>query len=512
MRIRSRNESAALPAVRSTGTAVDASSWKGSPAGLIPSLAAPSGSSRFPRGNRILGGVALLFFACLPPDSRADGTPEYLTSEQPVSSDLENAPSATDHLGGKRPVRPFAHPIAPRKLLPELRARIPSTGVPFFDDAVFHAAPRSYYRRRNNGDDALSEAFALGGALGVSSGYFADAVRVAITGYTSQKLYGPEDRDGSGLLRPEQQSYTVLGEAYADIRIHDTTHFTLFRQRVDLPFINADDGRMTPNTFEAYGFRSAVIPHLNVGFGHIRKMKARNGSDFEFMSAEAGADGSTKGVTVTGARYDFSENFYAAAVEEYGWDTFNTLYAETARFIPLGENLSLRTGFQFTDQRSAGDELLGPLETRQFGYNLSLGYRSLIASASYTRTSRDGGILSPWGGSPSYNSMMISDFDRAGEKSIRMGVSCDFSELGLKGLAAATSWTRGNTPDDCPDSDPASSPDQEEFDITVDYRPPIAGLENLWFRVRYAVNDADATLGGVRQNDFRAILNFSFEF
>ena len=45
--------------------------------------------------------------------------------------------------------------------------------------------------------------------------------------------------------------YTVLGEAYADIRIVDGLNLTVGAKGYDTPFINRNDTRMTPNTFEA---------------------------------------------------------------------------------------------------------------------------------------------------------------------------------------------------------------------------------------------------------------------
>src|SRR5260221_112979 len=44
---------------------------------------------------------------------------------------------------------------------------------------------------------------------------------------------------------------TVLGEAYADLRITKDVNLYVGRKEYDTPFINGDDTRMTPNTFEA---------------------------------------------------------------------------------------------------------------------------------------------------------------------------------------------------------------------------------------------------------------------
>ena len=53
------------------------------------------------------------------------------------------------------------------------------------------------------------------------------------------------------LLAPGQNGYTVLGEFYTEIRIVKDVGITVGAKGYDTPFINRNDTRMTPNTFEA---------------------------------------------------------------------------------------------------------------------------------------------------------------------------------------------------------------------------------------------------------------------
>ncbi len=77
--------------------------------------------------------------------------------------------------------------------------------------------------------------------------------RVALGGelFTSLPLYAPDSRPGTGLLKPIQDPIFVPGQAYFRLR-HERQVVTLYRQRYDLPYINGNDGRMIPNTFEGY--------------------------------------------------------------------------------------------------------------------------------------------------------------------------------------------------------------------------------------------------------------------
>ena len=72
-------------------------------------------------------------------------------------------------------------------------------------DSVVDLHFRTYYFDRQNPGDVTQAAWAAGGWVGYQSGWIAELLRVGVVGYTSQRLWGPLDKDGSGLLAPEQQ-------------------------------------------------------------------------------------------------------------------------------------------------------------------------------------------------------------------------------------------------------------------------------------------------------------------
>lgn len=456
----------------------------------------------------ILGPIGLFIS---PASLKAADTPEYLKVENPVITSLEKVPSPTETIGYSpeswiNQRTPFSgHPA---RLLPKLRDQyIPLTGSPFFDEIAVSVMPRFYYFHRDTENVGIAESAALGGALSLETGWWQDFLRFNLTGYTSQKLYGPEDRDGTTSLRKGQESYTVLGEAFAEIK---TTALTARagRTRIDMPYINAYDIRMTPNTFEGAGFAIHSIPNLQLGAAHISKIKFRNRSSFEPMSHRAGVTNADRGVSTIGIRYNFSDDHYVGAVNQYGWDMFNTFYTESDRLFQLSDDLSFRLGAQFTDQRSVGDDLAGSFSTQSGGVKAALEYQNLIASAGFVATSSGGDVLTPWGGSPTFRSSLISDEDRAGERAVKLGVSYGFDRWGLKGLAADVGYLYANTPDTGRDA----SPDEREYSATLDYRPQLKMFDSFWLRVRYAFNDRDSSLAGNDRADFRVILNYSYAF
>src|SRR6185436_16736489 len=76
---------------------------------------------------------------------------------------------------------------------------------------------RSYYFDREKPVPPDSKASVWGGWIGYDSGWFFDRFKFALTGYTSQKIDAPLSQDGTLLLKPGQQSYSVLGEAYGSV-------------------------------------------------------------------------------------------------------------------------------------------------------------------------------------------------------------------------------------------------------------------------------------------------------
>src|SRR5262245_54067441 len=58
-------------------------------------------------------------------------------------------------------------------------------------DTKFEFNFRTYYLDRNQFDGSVSQAWAIGGWLGLKTGYFFDRVALGTTLYTSQPVYAP---------------------------------------------------------------------------------------------------------------------------------------------------------------------------------------------------------------------------------------------------------------------------------------------------------------------------------
>ncbi|UHD17626.1 OprD family outer membrane porin [Thiocapsa bogorovii] len=470
----------------------------------------PLSSLRFPRRRlrvpphlSVQLAAALLLTAAL---SVHASEPDYMTQKGAMAESPEDLNVAIDYLGrpdkpalGKAETTPTpnAAPPAPKGLVSKL-----------LDGAKLGGQFRTYYLERLRDGATDSQAWAAGGSLGFKSGLWRERVGFGLTLYTSQPVYAPKDKPGSGLLAPVQDGYTVLGESYLLLRPFGTSHLQLWRQGMELPYVNKHDTRMTPNTFEAYLLFDRDAKRFNYVLGYIDKIRKRTETTWQSLSSAAGAD-ANHGAGVLGARWRFGEGANIGAVDIFGIDTFNTFYTEATRALTPTDDeaeLEMRLSAQYTDQRSVGEELIGRFQTYQVGGKFDIGAYGVTLTLAYTDTGSGADIQNPWGGVPSYNSVIVGDFDSAGERAWRVGAAYDFGRIGgLAGVSGFVNYTAGDTPD----SGSNASPNTDELDFTLDWRPKNGSLEGLWLRGRVAVINA-AGPGAVDQLDFRVILNYDF--
>lgn len=370
-------------------------------------------------------------------------------------------------------------------------------------DAILDYRHRSYYWKRVNRDDGINEALATGGEILFKTGRFWRIAHLGLSYYLSLGLFAPEDRGGA-LLGPDQENLTILGRAY--LQLGDLSKFgaRLYRQTLNLPYINKDDGQMIPNTHEAY-----AMGRLGSGrdflIGHISDIKKRDSETFVPMSEAAGAPGTDKGVTVAGFKIDFSDSTNLGVFNMYGWDTFNTAYIEGNWINPLLRRYGVKASVQFTDQRSVGDELVGNFSTNSLGLGLAGSRKGLLLKIAYTQTEAGGEIRSPWGGAATYNTVMLENFNRAGEKSLRFNLSWSGTRIDRKAWSGFLNVVTGWDAIDAATGEALS--DVTEFDVTVDYKPKEGRARGLWLRMRGAYADFE---DGTERWNFRFILNYPF--
>ena len=437
----------------------------------------------------------LLAMVALAPETRAS-PPGYIADEQSAPASVKDERSPMGEM------YPIDVPVP--SLFPRLKKRL-ETAAPFWRDTQLFLHPRVYYfdRDRENANDSV--ALAYGGWLAYNSGWWRDRLKLSATLYTTQRAYGPDHKDGTLLLKEGQKGFTVLAEANVELKFTEDISAKFFRQSFNLPYLNRNDSRMVPNIFEAYSLIKKPVDNWTFLLSHVRQMKPRNRDTFVSMSEAAGFKDRDEPLTVGAMRYDFTDDIDIGATNQYAWEFMNTFYAEANAVWSFPNDWALRLGGQYSDQRSVGDEIGGDFDTFVYGGKVAASYRSATLTLAFSSTDNGARIRNPYGGYPGYLSLMIKNFNRADEDAWLVGASYDFARIGVPGLSCFINYAQGNTPD----SGKNISPDQREFDISVDYRFQSGALKGLWLRARAAfVDQKDDFAGASDVRDYRLILNY----
>lgn len=385
------------------------------------------------------------------------------------------------------------------------RDRIKEQRKKALEDTKADVQIRSMYFDRDKFDSSQSTAWALGGYAGFKTGYFRDRLAFGATAYASGRLYGPEDKGGTGILQADQQGYAVIGEVYGQFKVAEEINIDVGRKILNTPYINKSDTRMTPNTFQTAILQGVVgdaeeSGQWRFGAGYVDAIKEKTSERFIPMSQAAGAeDGVDRGVYVAGANYKRG-SLTIGAVNYYSDDIINIFYTEAKYAVPLGEDFDLLLGLQYSDQGSTGDDLLtgSDFSTNQFGAKAELTYKRSVFSTSWTGNGSGADLRSPWGSIPSYNSVQVQDFNRAGEDAFMLRAAYKFKSI--EGLSAYALWVNGSQP-----TDPLLSA-QDEYDFNVQWAASKGSLKGFSVRARYAVVTQD--FGGPDLQDFRLIFNY----
>jgi len=374
-----------------------------------------------------------------------------------------------------------------------------------FEDTKADVQLRTYYFDRDRFDGSQSAAWALGGYAGFRTGWFRDRFAIGATAYTSQRLYGPKDKDGTGLLQAGQQGYGVLGQAYAQFRFSDTVSFDVGRKLFNSPYINPHDSRMTPNTFELAMLQGVIGDarkgdQWRFGLGYVGSMKTRTSEIFVPMSQAAGAPGDVdRGVTAGGVNFQRGK-FSIGAVDYYSDDIINIFYTEAKYYILLSNGHKLKFNAQYSAQESTGADLLtgSSFSTWQYGFKAEYAAGGALFTTAWNANGTGADLRAPWGGIPSYNAVQVQDFNRAGENSVMLRAAYEFKSV--KGLSMHGLWVNGSQP-----SDPSQSA-QDEYNFNLRWAAREGAFNGLSVRLRYAVVTQD--IGGPDMQEFRLIINY----
>ncbi len=442
-----------------------------------------------------LSGTALVSCCLLVTCSSGVMAAEYLRQDQPVSSSAGGLEDPLTHAFQKKEG-------SDDYLLSSLKTAL-ADSASFWRNAKLEVDLRGYRFERSNTVTPDAKASAVGGQMRFTSGNWRN---LSLTAAWYNSIDVDSNRGPSGLTTRPGKNINVLGEANLRYDFKDSvlsgSRLTLYRQTLSLPYLNKNDIRMLPSTHEGYtlGRENSDLDYI---VGHITRFKSYRSDRFVHMSEAAGAVNSDDGVSLAGVQVPVTPHGSLGVINYYGWNTFNTVYLEASYHRVVAGDLDMRLSGQHTDQRSTGDELVGDFSTYHSTARVALGWRGAVLRLGGSTTSKKSGIRAPWGGKPSYLSLMRSDFDRPGEDAILLGFSYNTEYFSSMGLSSYVNIAHGRN---ARNLNAQKAPHRTEYDLTIDYKPPSGLLEGLWARLRYAYLD---TSGSGTVHDVRLILNYS---
>ena len=355
----------------------------------------------------------------------------------------------------------------------------------FLRDSASGMQLRSLYFRRDLPGGRIQETLAAGGWIWARTGYWRDFVSFGGTVAGAGPVYGPERRDGAGLLKQHQEGYAVVSEAYARFKYPDHL-LTVFRQSIsatapqkaegvrplasDTNYLGARDLRMTPLTYKAALLNGVLSPSLRYQAGYVAKVKDLNSEHFVSMSRLAGVTGRDEGMWTGGLQWSPAKDFWAQAFYYHVKDTLRIAYADVDRVTRTSRESYHRLAAQYTDQRSEGANLLTRREFRTWNAAVyaEYGWRWLTAYAAVASTGRGQQIRTPYSFGPFFVTQRIKTFNRAGEDAVLLGTTFNFAAAGFAGLTLDVNAAEGRHAIDAASG--AAQPRWREYDADLVYR------------------------------------------
>jgi len=274
---------------------------------------------------------------------------------------------------------------------------------------------------------------AIGGALKYETASY-HGLSLGAAFYTSHAiigLSGERDKDKFNEEMADNSHYDILAESYLNYR-HAHFNLRIGRQRIDTPYADSDDIRMTPNTFEGVVARYAW-ENLTLLGAYLTRWQGPDATyDFEALIEDG------DGVAMLAATY--SQAHLEGGIWYYhADDTAEIFYGDIADTYTINSAISIKGALQAAHQHEIHHS---GIEATLLGAMTTLTYEGLTFGLAYDKVwvDENKAYFGGFGGGVGF----INMFDMtAGVLSIhhdargwKGSVSYDFSTLGIAGLNA----------------------------------------------------------------------------
>lgn len=321
------------------------------------------------------------------------------------------------------------------------------------------------YVAQDNEDNTKNKNGAAGGHLAIETASL-NGISFGTAFYTTNTLQSKDiDTLGTSLFNSNDESYAILGQAYVNVSL-DKTNLKVGRQQIDTPFIDSDDIRMIPNLFEAYMLSNNDIEDLILTAAHVSKWSGVDAVTPEkFQKLVESGNGATMfGATYSGIKESELSAWY------YDINDFTKIaYLTASTKLNLSNEVTLNLAAQYANfSEYSLNGTATNIDGNVWGASAELAFESIgtTFSTAYNKASNNNGksVSNGFGGGPFSTSMEENTIDSLeGAKAYVVGVSFDFSVLGVDGLSLA--YAKGKFRD----SLTTSHVEIDESDYTLEY-------------------------------------------
>jgi hypothetical protein len=334
-----------------------------------------------------------------------------------------------------------------------------------------------YVNQNNEGTTADNQNYAIGGQLGFETAAV-NGISAGAVFYTTQRL-GDKGTDdlGTSLFDSNNNSYSILGQAYIQANMGNTT-LKAGRQQIDTPFADSDDIRMIPNLFEAYVLSNTDIADTTLIAAKVNKWSGVDTDAAEKWHRVGGEDGTVMLAAIYGGIENVELSAWYYDVDAVAKITYLEASTEIA-----GIALAAQYANFSEDKNSNTDGSIWGLSA-EYG----IADTGLTLMAAYNKESNDDGhsIINGFGGGPYFTSMDegTMEMDNEDGKGVMFGATYE----PMENLAFTVAHAQFE------DSE-ASQTEVEETDVVVEY----AFNDSLSAALIYT--DYETSTGGVVAQD-----------
>ena len=370
--------------------------------------------------------------------------------------------------------------------------------VESFDDAIKNGTTSGQFRLGyiSVAPDVAGEKTTTGAALGGHIKFETakwNRLQFAIAPYFSEKISllsgdAAKSELNGDFLDSNNQSFAYFGEAYFNYAL-ENGQIRYGRQLLETPFINTDDLRMLPHTFEALWVNFSPLKNLELETGWVSRWAGFNTGGDQHKYKEAGVEG----VFALGANYASNDELKFQAWYYDVRESYQILYGDL-NYLGL-KNLEL--GFQYGNYT---EENASNTDGSVIGVMASYNLKPVTITLAYNKTDNDTGksVSTGLGVGNFYTTMDDSHIaDKNDAVAYRVGLDYAFSEDTNLGLFYGH-FEDANT----------ANFDLDEWNLIFTHQ--VTKLLDVEYIL--AVHENDATPNDVSTNQTRNLLRINYIF